>query len=70
MSDGLHNSRRYVVLVRPSRGKPSIHHREAATDDVRAVLEEHGWDKPDKLATALKKRGYVVEVRDFTARQP
>lgn len=53
-----------LLIVRPQYGKPSIHHLDAHTADVRAAVLEHGWGNLDKLAATLKKKGYSVEIRD------
>ena len=55
-----------VVITRPSgKGKPSVQHMASATDDVRRAVETVGWKDLAKLAAALRKAGYEVEVRDF-----
>jgi hypothetical protein len=54
-----------ITIVRPSRGKPSIHHMAEQTDAIKAVLQELGWKDLEKLAKALRAKGFTVELRLF-----
>lgn len=54
-----------VVIVRPSRGKPSIHHMGEVTPQIKAAVEKHGWKDLNKLAGELRSKGFVVEMRLF-----
>lgn len=61
---------RRITIVRPSKGKPTIHMMASADKDVHQALLEHGWKKPEKIKQALEKKGYVVEFRDFNKGKP